>query len=646
MDYDALAKQYGGATAAPVDYDALAKQAGGSEIPASRRSWSDTFGEAVSNLPTSAGKFGREMYEYVTSPIQTATNILDLGAGALQNITPKVVKDFVNRFDTNPDASKRAVETANAAGGFYAERYGTVDGFKEALATDPVSVIGDFSALLSGGAGALTRVAPRAAKVLATTAKYTNPAAPFAAAAEYGIGMGAKAVGNLADVAQGQRPAVRAGSIVRNALTEEGRSPKNLLAAQAAIQNAAPGTTVRQALSDVTAPQVQFLGEMMDARSPGATLTAQQAAEASRLARLQSATPDLLSAEKARKAATQPLYSQADKAVVPVTPAMEKLFGQMPKGTLEHAADIARMDGRPFVMGQTTPARQVPSNVLNASGQPIMTAVPAQTATITGESLHYVKRALSDIANAAPATTGLGRDAQKAARGVLARFIPEFEGQVPVYGQARQTFAQMSAPVNQATALSALTAKLEAPMGVGERPSVFVNALGQGEQALLKKSTGFARYSELSDVLTPGQMKVVGEVKSEVLRDANIAKQTKVGVEAMKTILDANRSKFRAPGFMSVKVTLANEMLSVLEGRLNKKVMAELEKGFQSGTNFSDLMKKIPASERIEVLRVLGEVKGKLSPNKLNVYTQVQNALAPQDTSDAVIVTPQNSSLR
>jgi hypothetical protein len=170
--------------------------------------------------------------------------------------------------------------------------------------------------------------------------------------------------------------------------------------------------------------------------------------------------------------------------------------------------------------------------------------------------------------------------------------------------------------------------------------------MGRGEQALLKKSTGFARYSELSDVLTPGQMKVVGEIKSELMRDANIAKQTKVGVEAMKTILEANRSKFRAPGFMNVKVTLANEMLSVLEGRLNKKVMAELEKGFQSGTNFSDLMKKIPASERIEVLRVLGEVKGKLSPNKLNVYTQVQNALAPQDTSDAVIVTPQNSFLR
>jgi hypothetical protein len=194
-------------TAAPSAFDlstAQPTQSGGSEIPAARRSWSDVPGEAVSNLIPSAGKFGREMYEAVTSPIQTATSIRDLGWGALQNITPKVVSDFVARFETNPGAAKRAVEAANAFGGFYAERYGTVDGFKEALATDPVSVIGDFSALLSGGAGALTRVAPRAAKVLATTAKYTNPTAPLAAAAGYGIGMGAKAAGNLVDAMQGQ----------------------------------------------------------------------------------------------------------------------------------------------------------------------------------------------------------------------------------------------------------------------------------------------------------------------------------------------------------------------------------------------------------------------------------------------------------
>lgn len=572
-------------------------EARGSEIPATRRSWSDTFGEAISNVPTSAGKFGREMYEAVTSPIQTATNILDLGAGALQNITPKVIKDFVNRFDANPDAANRAVATANAVGGEYAKRYGTMDGFKEALATDPVSVISDFSALASGGASAVGRVAPTTAKVLATTAKYTNPAAPLVAAAEYGIGMGAKAAGNVVDVMQGQRAAVKAGNIVRNALTEQGRAPQNLLAAQAAIQNAAPGTTVRQALSDVTAPQVQFLGEMMDARAPGAALKAQQAREAARRATLQSITPDEAAAITARKTVSDPLYTAAAAPTTPITTA-----------PLVQNID-ALMAANPGNVKLVSALNQVKSGLeASTTAQQVSSVLDNLKDLISSKDNKFIVSNLIDVKN----------DIIKA---------------VPGYEIAQQTFAAMSPPVNQARVLGAMQDVLTQPLGVGERAAPFMTAMGRGEQALLKKSTGFARYSELSDVLTPSQMQVVGEIKSDLMRDANIAKQAKVGVEAMKTILETNKSKFRAPGFMSVKVTLANEMLSVLEGRLNKKVMAELEKGFQSGTNFSDLMKKIPASERIEVLRVLGDVQGKLSPNKLNVYTQTQNALASEDVT-------------
>ena len=58
-----------------------------SGIPAPRRQWEDIPGEALANLPSSAGKFIGGMYEAVTSPIQTAKGLLDIGAGALQNIT-------------------------------------------------------------------------------------------------------------------------------------------------------------------------------------------------------------------------------------------------------------------------------------------------------------------------------------------------------------------------------------------------------------------------------------------------------------------------------------------------------------------------------------------------------------------------------
>ena len=119
---------------------------------------SDVAYGAITNLPASAGKYGRELYEAVTNPIATASSILDVGAGALQKLLPKQVVDFVNQFESNPEASQRAVQTANAVGGEYAKRYGTLEGFKQAVATDPVSVMGDMSILLTGGGSVAAKV--------------------------------------------------------------------------------------------------------------------------------------------------------------------------------------------------------------------------------------------------------------------------------------------------------------------------------------------------------------------------------------------------------------------------------------------------------------------------------------------------------
>ena len=584
-------------TAAPVasgGFDLRTAKPASNEIPGPRRSWSDVPGEAFANLPASAGKFVGGLYEAVTSPVQTTKGLLDLAAGGLRNITPDAVVKFVDQFDTNPNATQRAVDTANAVGGEYAKRYGSVEGFKDALATDPVGVLSDFSTLLSGGATATAKVAPAASKALTTAAAYTNPAAPIAKAAEYGIGLTSKAAGNVIDAVQGQRPAVRAGNIIRNALTEEGRTPQNLLAAQMALQNAPQGATVRQSLADVMAPQVQYLGEMVEAKTaPGRAETIRQTQQAGRRAALQAQTPDLQTAEALRANAAGPLYTAATQPTIPVTTAplvqnIDALLAANPG----NAKLVSALNQVKAGLEASTDAQQVSSVIDNLKD------------LIASKDNKFISKNLVAIKN-------------------------DIEKTLPGYAQAQKVFAATSGPVNQAKVLGAMQDVLEQPLGVGERAGPFMTAMGRGENALLKRATGEARFKELSDVLTPGQMKVVGEVESGLLRDANVAAQTKAGAKAMKTILDANKSNFRLPDFMSVKVTLANQMLGILEGRLNAKVMAELEKGFQSGTSFADLMKKVPASDRIEVLRALGQAQGQLSPAKLNVYTQVQNTLAP-----------------
>lgn len=586
-------------TAAPVasgGFDLSTAKPASSEIPGPRRSYalSEVPGQAVVNAPGSLLKFGSDLYQAVTNPVQTLTGILDIGAGALRNTLPKNVVNFIDQFDTNPQATQRAVETANAVGGVYKDRYGSYDAIKRTFAEDPVAAASDLSTILTGGAAATTKVAPAVSKALATGATFTNPVAPVAKAAEYGIGLTAKGVGNAIDAVQGQRPAVRAGNIIRNALTEEGRTPQNLLAAQMALQNAPQGATVRQSLADVMSPQVQYLGEMVEAKTaPGRAETIRQAQVGQRKANLQAITPDLQTAEALRANAAGPLYTAATQPTIAVTTApLVQNIDDILAANPGNAKLVSALNQVKTGLEASTDAQQVSSVLDNLKD------------LIASKDNKFITKNLVAIKG----------DIEKA---------------LPGYAQAQQVFAATSGPVNQAKVLGAMQDVLAQPLGVGERAGPFMTAMGRGENALLKKATGAPRFNELSDVLTPGQMKVVGEVESGLLRDANVAAQTKAGAEAMKIILDANRSNFRLPDFMSVKVTLANQMLGILEGRLNSKVMAELEKGFQSGTSFADLMKKVPASDRIEVLRALGQAQGQLSPAKLNVYTQVQNTLAP-----------------
>lgn len=126
--------------------------------PASSRDWSDVPIQAITNVPKSAIEFGKNIYEAVRHPIRTAGGVMDLAAGTLHNITPNHIAEWIDKADWNPDATERAVQTANAVGHLYKHRYGTSEGFKEALATDPVGVASDVATLMSGGSTLASKV--------------------------------------------------------------------------------------------------------------------------------------------------------------------------------------------------------------------------------------------------------------------------------------------------------------------------------------------------------------------------------------------------------------------------------------------------------------------------------------------------------
>lgn len=181
MDYDALAKQFGGVAVTPqpdeVDYDALAKQFGGARSVA----LADVPGQALQNAPASAKKFADNIVTAVTNPIQTATGLADLAAGGLRAgakaVLPERVFQFIDSVD-NPETTQRISQMASAVGGEIADNYGSYEGIKRKVATDPVGFMADVSTLLTGGSlVAKGAQLPGVAAKVNTAAVMTDPLA-------------------------------------------------------------------------------------------------------------------------------------------------------------------------------------------------------------------------------------------------------------------------------------------------------------------------------------------------------------------------------------------------------------------------------------------------------------------------------------
>ena len=421
------------------------------------------------------------------------------------------------------------------------------------------------------------------------------------------VDAGTAVMGKVADI--NQLPKQLAAKIARKSF----ETPANVAAGRNALQEAIKAgddVTAQQALAQgkVVAPGAQaVIQKTISKTSPATQASKELADEAARMSTIKEITPDLDAAVKLRKVASKPLYEAADKAIVPIDNDVAAVLARMPEGTLASAANIAKMEGRPFIMGKTTAPTMQPTGVLDAAGNPVMREIPGDTAELTGESMHYIRRALSDIAYGSPAT-GVGRDAQMAARSLLDDYLKVFESKVPEYGQARAIFSDLSVPVNQAQVLKEMASVLEKPGG-GERVGPFLNVLGRGETAMLKRAggKGAPRYEALSEVLTPDQLKTVRAVADELAAEASIGKQISAGQELATKLLKDELPNYRLPNIFNVIATTANKVLDTLGVKVGEKTIKELAKAGETAKSFDELLGLLPGEDRIKVLKAISD---------------------------------------
>lgn len=148
--------------AGKIGLEPTKQSAGGS------RSWADVGKEAVTNIPSSAGRLMEDMVTPIIHPVDTAKAIYGLGTGAAQMLIP---------------GEQENEKYARAFWDSLEKRYGGMEELKETIAKDPVGALSDFASLFSGGATAVGKVAStggrlaRAAEAVRGVASAVDPAA-------------------------------------------------------------------------------------------------------------------------------------------------------------------------------------------------------------------------------------------------------------------------------------------------------------------------------------------------------------------------------------------------------------------------------------------------------------------------------------
>ena len=179
IDYEDLAKMYGGSVDPSVvgqpskqltisDAEKLAGEYGGTVVEPEPLGAGQMLLQAASNAPRSLYNLGKDVVTAVANPIDTATTVLDLGAGALQAALPE---SLVQAIGEDP----KSREIASQVGQFYVDRYGSIQGVKQAFAQDPAGVLADVSTVFGVGAAAVPAKFATATSGLKTAAKVTDP---------------------------------------------------------------------------------------------------------------------------------------------------------------------------------------------------------------------------------------------------------------------------------------------------------------------------------------------------------------------------------------------------------------------------------------------------------------------------------------
>lgn len=418
--------------------------------------------------------------------------------------------------------------------------------------------------------------------------------------------LGYRGLGKAMDIASGRSANIAAGRIARGAAGPE------LAAIQQALKTAPEAETAGQAAAYVKQPTFQALQDLAERKGgqTGALFKKTKEQEIGRQKQLAEVSPVLSESEAAREQIAGNLYKQAfasdvqrmeDAARIAQQQTQKESGGLFPGGIKqpEPVPQIQAIKDNPIIKSAASEAKILAESQGVNIGNPM--------ASLQG--LHYMKMAIDNQFANKTASTSLQKYSENALQGTKQRLLNAIEGTEteiglsPMYGLARQQYGELSKPVNQAMILDELQKVLRSSGGIGEKESAFLNILGAGENALIKRAGGQPRFGGLREVLSPEQLAAFEDVAAQLRINKLAAEQVQFGRDPLSRIIQKETGTARFPFLFGNRYTaIGNMVLDELAGKLNEKTMNALVRGMESGKSANELLNTLPASEKNKVL--------------------------------------------
>lgn len=373
----------------------------------------------------------------------------------------------------------------------------------------------------------------------------------------------------LVDAVRNRSGKVNAGKLARDVAG-------NKIDAIKALNAAAPdNVTSAQATLDADRDVWQSLGKIAENKDQNSYYRMLgDTQRAGRINTMEAVKPSLQVSELARKSATDPLYEAVrnNKQQVDTTKIAEKVDDL-----------INRNSGNKTMVNALN---EIKSGLYDDSGR--LVTNPEKISSI----MDGIKSSMASKDN-------------KYILSTLTKLREDIANVLPGRVAADKVYSAMSKPVNQATVIDAMIETLKPREGSIESSTAFLNAMGKGKDALIKRADQSPRFGGLDEILNQPQKSARDKVVNELLRDAEVGKRANAGAGGLADIVIGDKWKARFPHSVKAEFTAANKVLDVIEGKVNKKTMSAIVEGMKNGKSANEMLNTLPSGERYKIIQAL-----------------------------------------